>query len=95
MSYHLNTRRGYSFPAVSSAMQKAVLSFHNGVFGSLVGVCAVAQREDWATAADRRGGAHEVLPNCRLALRGAAGRLFGPVTWFGLPLVIILLDAVY
>jgi replication-associated recombination protein RarA len=24
MSYHLNTKRGYSFPAVSSAMQKAV-----------------------------------------------------------------------
>jgi replication-associated recombination protein RarA len=24
MSYHLNTRRGYSFPAVSSAMQKAI-----------------------------------------------------------------------
>ena len=24
MSYHLNTKRGYSFPAVSSAMQKAI-----------------------------------------------------------------------
>jgi hypothetical protein len=24
MSYHLNTIRGYSFPAVSSAMQKAI-----------------------------------------------------------------------
>ena len=24
MSYHLNTKRGYSFPAVSSAMQKAM-----------------------------------------------------------------------
>ena len=24
MSYHLHTKRGYSFPAVSSAMQKAI-----------------------------------------------------------------------
>ena len=24
MSYHLNTKRGYPFPAVSSAMQKAI-----------------------------------------------------------------------
>ena len=33
MSYHLHTKRGYSFPAVSSAMQKAVRRVFNPAIG--------------------------------------------------------------
>jgi hypothetical protein len=58
MSYHLNTIRGYSFPAVSSAMQKAIRRGD----AKLAGYWAL---ELWASGFGRKRSTEHLLQFCQ------------------------------